>query len=124
MTPSQYKARYENLTVPLDTGGSTTIRLNQYRLRPMNYNETAAKAFLNKFDRNGVDMELRVDSGPETFRIAHRQPDGSTAEPPPSMIAPSSFSFPRMYERPGFMSCQWEITAFPMKYCERSPALR
>ncbi len=78
MTPTQYKARYEKLVVPLANGGATTIRLNQYRLRSLNYNEAAANAFLNRLDRGGVDIELRVDSGPEVFRIAHRLSDGST----------------------------------------------
>jgi len=76
VTPTQYKARYENLVVPLGNGGSTPVSVNRYRLRTMNYNEAAARAFLDRLDRGGVDMELRVDSGPEIFRIAHRRPDG------------------------------------------------
>ena len=48
-------------------------------LRSSNYNQAAAQAFLNRLDRSGVDMELRVDSGPEVFRIADRRPDGSVA---------------------------------------------
>jgi hypothetical protein len=79
MTPTLYKARYEKLVVPLERGGTTTVRLNQYRLRSSNYNQAAAQAFLNRLDRSGVDMEVRVDSGPETFRIADRRPDGSVA---------------------------------------------
>jgi hypothetical protein len=77
MTPTEYKARYENLVVPLDNGGSTTVCVNQYRLRTLNYNEAAATAFLNKLDRGGADMELRVDPGAEVFRVAHSNADGS-----------------------------------------------
>jgi hypothetical protein len=83
MTPTQYKARYERLVVPLADGSSTTVKVNQYRLRSSKnaydkggYNERAAHAFLNKLDRSGIDIELRVDSGPETFRILDRKPDG------------------------------------------------
>jgi hypothetical protein len=77
MSPSQYKARYQNLSVPLADGSSTTIRVNQYRLRSSKtYNAAAATAFLDKLKKNGVDMELRVDTGAETFRIVHRTADG------------------------------------------------
>jgi hypothetical protein len=76
MTPSQYKARYEKLVVPLDNGNTTTIRINQYRLRSKNYNEVAAKAFFNALQKHGPDMELRVDIGAETFRILHRTAGG------------------------------------------------
>ena len=33
MNASQYKARYENLVVPLPNGSATIVRINQYRLR-------------------------------------------------------------------------------------------
>jgi hypothetical protein len=76
MTPAQYKARYENLVIPRAKGEPVTVNMNQYRLRTLNYNEAAAHAFLNRLDRSGVDVELTVDSGPETFRIGHRKEDG------------------------------------------------
>src|SRR5262249_1075621 len=76
MSPSQYKARYQNLSVPLAGGSTKTIRVNHYRLRSKNYNAAAATAFLDKLKKNGVNMELRVDTGAETFRILHRTADG------------------------------------------------
>jgi hypothetical protein len=78
MTPRQYKARYESLTVSLAGGGSATVKINKYRNRHhKSYNEATATAFLNKLAAARIDTELLVDSGPETFRILHRNRDSS-----------------------------------------------
>jgi hypothetical protein len=79
MTPSQYKARYENLKVPLNNGSTAAVRINQYRLRSRNYDAAAANAFFAQLKKNGLDMELRVDTGAETFRVAHRTADGGVS---------------------------------------------
>ena len=64
MPPSQYKKRYESLVVAVEKGGAQTIKLNRYRARyGGGYNEKAVKAFLDQFDKSGVDMTLQVDSG-------------------------------------------------------------
>ena len=62
MSPSQYKARYDRLPVSLGDGPPTVIAVNQYRLRSMNYNETAARAFLDALRKNGMDMVLRINT--------------------------------------------------------------
>lgn len=62
MSPAQYKARYENLTVFLGNGSSQKVRVNQYRLNPMNVNGQARDAFLRMLANNGIDRELTVET--------------------------------------------------------------
>ncbi len=63
MNPSAYKRRYDKLRVTLEDGSTETVAVNQYRLRSMNYNETANNAFIGKLRDHGMDMVLRIDTG-------------------------------------------------------------
>jgi hypothetical protein len=69
MSPSQYKARYENLSVSLDNGPPATVRVNQYRLRSMNYKAAANDAFISMLKKRGIDTELRVQTESGLVRV-------------------------------------------------------
>lgn len=69
MSPSQYKARYENLSVSLGDGSSTPVRLNQYRLKSINYKAAANNAFLDMFKKYGIDIELRIQTETGVVRV-------------------------------------------------------
>ncbi len=72
MTPRAYKARYENLSVPLDDGSIATVKLNQYRLRSMNYNQAGNDAFLSALRKHGIDTSLSVHTGTGVTAVTSR----------------------------------------------------
>lgn len=82
MSPSGYKARYEQLQVPLANGCTIGIRVNRYRLKGLpghDVDEAAWQAFHRTLIKNHVDMELRVDPGARSFRVLNRNRDSSFA---------------------------------------------
>jgi hypothetical protein len=72
-TPAGYKQRYENLRIPLKTGGTASVSVNKYRATfmgsgDMAVNTTALNAFDGKFHdfaKKGFpsDLTLQVDPG-------------------------------------------------------------
>jgi hypothetical protein len=80
MSPAQYKARYEQLQVPLDDGSVTEVCVNQYRIKGLaghDVDEARWKTFYNALNKHHVDMELRVDPGARSYRVLHRNRDSS-----------------------------------------------
>jgi hypothetical protein len=64
MNPSAYKARYESLKVYREDGTFETVRVDKYRLKNFNYNETMASEFASTLKSKGMDMPLlRIDLG-------------------------------------------------------------
>ena len=77
MTPSQYKARYEKIVVLLEDGRTQTVRVNQYRLKSLNYTAAGNDAFMSMLRKHGIDMELCVYS---EFGMVRVDPNLSKAE--------------------------------------------
>jgi hypothetical protein len=77
MTPTGYKARYEDLQVPLASGKTVSIRVNQYKRRGQkghDVDEAAEQAFFDALAKHHVDMTLRVDPG--TLSVSATQQTG------------------------------------------------
>src|SRR5262245_26310480 len=63
MTPSEYKAQYENLTINLGGGQTTTVKVGNYRLGQPKDGGAARKTLLDKVGKGVKDFELKV--GPD-----------------------------------------------------------
>src|SRR5580698_8759558 len=63
LTPREYKARYENINVPLEVGGSVTVQVNHYRLSGMNDNKKVASSFFDTLKYRGIDTSVVVNTG-------------------------------------------------------------
>jgi hypothetical protein len=65
MKPSEYKAEYENLTIHLGDGETTTVTINKYRLSEPKDGGVARQALRNKVvvGKGVTDFELRVGLG-------------------------------------------------------------
>ena len=84
MTPTEYKARYENLTV---AGSADKIKVRKYRLASIArfYDPAGTTKFLNKLTSNSDDIELVVDTdaGPKNITLFAKKasaPAGSFTE--------------------------------------------
>jgi hypothetical protein len=75
LTPSEYKARYENIYVSSKTGGGVTVQVNQYRLYGSNDSKSAAKAFTDTLKYRGIDTPLLINTG-ERMDIVDSQSSG------------------------------------------------
>jgi hypothetical protein len=73
MSPSEYASHYKNLPVTrIGDTQSTTVALKSYRLRSLNYQQSAATAFFNAV-RKGVDVTMTVtpvDGPPTRVRVS------------------------------------------------------
>jgi len=74
LTPSQYKARYEDIYVPLETGGGVTVKVNHYRLYPSHYNKTVAKSFFDTLRDRGIDTPLVINTGDQIDVVDSQAP--------------------------------------------------
>jgi hypothetical protein len=64
-SPLLYKQRYEQLPVPLASGGTVMVQIHKYVNAGISrfFNPTARQAFRAKLHGSGIDMALQVDSG-------------------------------------------------------------
>jgi hypothetical protein len=61
MTPSQFKARYENLKVVRSNGNVETIRVHRYRLNGSStYNAAAHQTWVNRYIARRIDRDLTL----------------------------------------------------------------
>ena len=85
ITPMEYKDRYENIAVPLKGGGEKAVKVNMYRLRSMpassygGYNEKTMQAFMEKLNKNGINIKLRVDTDAGTVYLDPAQDEAEAA---------------------------------------------
>ncbi|MEO8132015.1 MAG: hypothetical protein ABJF23_32265 [Bryobacteraceae bacterium] len=71
MTPTQYKARYENLKVRRMNGKIETVRLSRYRLNHWNVNTAELEAFRGQLaNHGGIDADLSVFTNSGEVKIA------------------------------------------------------
>jgi hypothetical protein len=78
ITPLEYKERYENIELQLESGATVTVKVNKYRLAGNNVparaavNTAARAAFRGALAKFGINISVRIDTGTAIVRVDPR----------------------------------------------------